>query len=139
MRKDHSITGTTILQTTIEDADNTRLYGWYDKSIDKGSHWTLRRFGVQHHRQSDRRPIGITPPMEDLWELLHLILDNNVFRYQKTFFKQIRGLAMGNPLSGTLAIFCMDKFERNHIYNELEPKIYVRYVDNIGTVVKTVS
>ena len=33
----------------------------------------------------------------------------------------------------------MDKFERNHIYNELEPKIYVRYVDDIGTVVKRVS
>ena len=42
--------------------------------------------------------------MEDLWELLHLILDNNVFRYQKTYFKQIRGLAMGNRLSGTLAL-----------------------------------
>ena len=50
--------------------------------------------------------------MEDLWELLHLILDNNVFRYQKTYFKQIRGLAMGNRLSVTLANICMDKFER---------------------------
>ena len=97
MRNDHSIAGTTILQTTLEDADNYST-----------------------------------------WKLLHLILDNNVFRYQKTYFKQIRGLAMGNRLSGTLAIICMDKFERNHIYNELEPKIYVRYVD-IGTVVKTVS
>ena len=77
--------------------------------------------------------------MEDLWELLHLILENNVFRYQVTYFKQIRGLAMGNRLSGTLAIICMDKFEHNYIYNELEPKIYVRYVDDIGTTVKTPS
>ena len=51
MRKDHSIAGTTILQTTPEDADNTQFYGWYDKSGDKGGNWTLRRFGVQHHRQ----------------------------------------------------------------------------------------
>ena len=46
---------------------------------------------------------------------------------------------LSNRLSGTLAIICIDKFERNHIYNEVEPKIYVRYVDDIGTVVKTVS
>ena len=39
------------------------------------------------------------PKMEDLWELLHLILDNNVFRYQKTYFKHIRGLAChGQPV-----------------------------------------
>ena len=37
MRKDHSITGTTILQTTLEDADSTQFYWWYDKSGDKGS------------------------------------------------------------------------------------------------------
>ena len=58
------------------------------------------------------------------WTLDQNFLDNNVFQYQKTYFKQIRGLARGNRLSGTLAIICMDKFERNHIYNELEPKIY---------------
>ena len=52
MRKDHSIAGTAILQTTLENADNTQFYWWYDKSGDKGSSWTLRRFGVQHHCQS---------------------------------------------------------------------------------------
>ena len=52
MRKNHSIAGTTILQTTLEDAENTQFYWWYDKSGDKGSNWTLRRFGVQHHHQS---------------------------------------------------------------------------------------
>ena len=35
MRKDHSIAGTTIFQTTPEDADNTQFYWLYDKSSDK--------------------------------------------------------------------------------------------------------
>ena len=52
MRNDHSIAGTTILQTTLEDADSTQFYWWLDKSGGKGSSWTSRRFGVQHHRQS---------------------------------------------------------------------------------------
>ena len=50
----------------------------------------------------------------DLWELLHLLLDNSIFSYTNVFFQQICGLAMGNRLSGTLAIICMDKFERAH-------------------------
>ena len=51
--------------------------------------------------------------------------------------KQIRGLAMGNRLSGTLAIIVMDRFERRFVYNELQPSpvVFVRYVDDVGTVV----
>ena len=72
----------------------------------------------------------------DLFELLHLLLDNNIFTYNNTHYKQIRGLAMGNRLSGTLAILCMDRFERLHIYQQLHPQltIYVRYIDDVGTV-----
>ena len=72
----------------------------------------------------------------DLFELLHLLLDKNIFTYNNTHYKQIRGLAMGNRLSGTLAILCMDRFERLHIYQQLHPQltIYVRYVDDVGTV-----
>ena len=46
---------------------------------------------------------------------------------------------MGNRLSGTLAILCMDRFERLYIYQELQPKpiIFVRYVDDTGTVVSS--
>ena len=43
---------------------------------------------------------------------------------------------MGNRLSGTLAILCMDRCERLHIYQQLHPQltIYIRYVDDVGTV-----
>ena len=53
----------------------------------------------------------------------------------------IRGLAMGNRISGTLAILAMDCFERLFIYQELEPKrsLYLRYVDDTGTVVNNTN
>ena len=73
----------------------------------------------------------------DLKELLDLILLNNVFRHPDIgIFRQIRGLAMGSKLSGTLAIIVMDRFERAHI-TELTPPlpVYVRYVDDSGTAV----
>ena len=42
---------------------------------------------------------------EDVNELLHLLLENNIFEYPGYgVYQQIRGLAMGSRLSGTLAI-----------------------------------
>ena len=76
----------------------------------------------------------------DINELLHLLLENNIFEYPgHGFFKQIRGLAMGSRLSGTLAILTMDRFEQLHIYSTIQPAIYVRYVDDTGTVVDSVG
>ena len=74
---------------------------------------------------------------DDLFILLHLLLDN-IFSYEDIgIYRQIRGLAMGSRISGILAILAMDRFERLFIYRNLEPQltIYVRYVDDIGTVV----
>ena len=72
----------------------------------------------------------------DIWVLLHTLLDN-VFAYEDVgYFKQVRGLAMGNRVSGTLATLAMYKFERMLVYQELLPLVYVRYVDDVGTVVK---
>ena len=50
MLNDHSIAGTTIFQTTLEDADITQFLK--TNPVVKVGSWTLRRFGVQHHRQS---------------------------------------------------------------------------------------
>ena len=73
----------------------------------------------------------------DIWVLLHTLLDNNVFAYEDVgYFKQVRGLAMGNRFSGTLTILAMDKFERMFVYQELLPLVYVRFVNDVGTVVK---
>ena len=59
----------------------------------------------------------------------------NIFTYQGSLYRQIRGLAMGSRLSGTLAIIVMDRFERAHIYDQLTPTstVYVRYVDDANT------
>ena len=75
----------------------------------------------------------------DLYELLDLMLNNNIFTYGGKFYRQIRGPAMGNRLSGTLAIICMDRFEHTHIYTTYQPYFYGRYVDDIGTFVNNVE
>ena len=91
---------------------------------------TVLEYAIKHHIELH----GLET--YDLFELLHLLIDNYIFTYNNTHYKQIRELAMGNRLSGTLAILCMDRFERLHIYQQLHPQltIYVRYVDDVGTV-----
>ena len=43
MRNDHSIAGTTILQTTLEDADNTQFFiDGKTNPVVKVGRWTLR-------------------------------------------------------------------------------------------------
>ena len=67
------------------------------------------------------------------------MLNNNIFTYGGNFYRQIRGLPMGNRLSGTLAIICMDRFEHTHINTTYQPYFYGRYVDDIGTFVNNVE
>ena len=75
MRNDHSIAGTTILQPTLEDADNTQIFidGKTNPVVKVGSR-TLRRFGVQHHRQS----VAMEGKVGDLLFLSWLLTDNGV-------------------------------------------------------------
>ena len=62
---------------------------------------------LQYIQSGDLHLYGLTP--SDVNSLLHLVLENNVFEYPgHGFYEQIRGLAMGNRLSGTLAILAMD-------------------------------
>ena len=42
---------------------------------------------------------------------------------------------MGSRLSGTLAILCMDRFERSYVHLQMRPSFYGRYIDDIGTII----
>ena len=94
---------------------------------------------LEYTRKYDLYLFGLET--SDLFELLHLLLDNSIFAYNDVgFYKQIRGLAMGNRLSGTLAIITMDRFEQLFIYPLKPPlTIYVRYVDDIGTTTPNID
>ena len=56
-----------------------------------------------------------------------------VFRWE--FKLKLNGLVLAVAV---LAILAMDRFERNNIYDTIRPVVYVRYVDDIGTVVSSI-
>ena len=99
--------------------------GIFDKAIDTAIDYATKYDLETYHLQ-----------LSDSSSWLYLVLYNNVFAYQGSLYRQIRGLAMGSRLSGTLAIIVMDKFERAHIYDQLTPTstVFVRNVDDTNTI-----
>ena len=73
----------------------------------------------------------------DLRELLYVITGNCFFIYEGKCYKQIRGLPMGNAISGTLSNLFMHEIE-NEILSQIqfEYAIYCRYVDDIFILIK---
>ena len=57
----------------------------------------------------------------------------SIFCFNNQVFKQIDGLSMGSPLAPLLANWFVSKLETN-LLNEIQPKMYTRYVDDIFTI-----
>lgn len=65
----------------------------------------------------------------DIDSMLTACLECNIFRYGNQYYKQIRGLAMGNRLAPLLAISYMDAIEQAVIPSGII--LYKRYIDDI--------
>ena len=65
--------------------------------------------------------------------MLQLVTYDNVFYFNKTLYKQTSGMAMGSPISGSLANIFMGFHESTWLDNcptDIKPKIYHRYIDD---------
>jgi len=61
-------------------------------------------------------------------------MEQNYFQYNDSFYKPHKGVAMGSPLSGTLAELYLQRIENEYIKQWLDSKeihYYKRYVDDI--------
>ena len=66
--------------------------------------------------------------------LLKIIMEQNYFQYNDQYFKPLKGVAMGSPLSGTLAELYLQRIEKEYIKQWIdsgEIYCYKRYVDDI--------
>ena len=63
---------------------------------------------------------------------LSLVLKKNVFRFNQQMYHQKTGVAMGSPISPTLAIVFMDSLETPFLASQpLKPLLYRRYIDDV--------
>jgi len=66
--------------------------------------------------------------------LLETILAQNYFAFQNQIYQPDKGIAMGSPISGTIAEIFLQQLEKTHIKLLIDSKhlvFYTRYVDDI--------
>ena len=71
-------------------------------------------------------------PKEDFMKLIHLCVSFNVFQFDGKEYEQVKGLAMGSPLSAVLACLYMEAMEEDHYKNIVGNNCtWLRYVDDV--------
>ena len=74
--------------------------------------------------------------VETIIRLSRFVMQNNYFLYNGLFYHQIRGGAMGSPLTLTIANCYMFFFERNTVKQvNNSGGLYLRYIDDIFLVI----
>ncbi|XP_044756970.1 uncharacterized protein LOC123315369 [Coccinella septempunctata] len=68
-------------------------------------------------------------PKEKFIETIQFIMNNSYFQYKNNFYKQTKGVAMGNPLSSPIAQLVMEFIEEK-IMRQYQTSFYKRYVDD---------
>ena len=71
---------------------------------------------------------------EQIIQLLNIIIEPNYFEYNNQFFRPKNGIALGSPISGTLAEIYLQLIEKLYIKHWIESQeivYYKRYVDDI--------
>ena len=72
--------------------------------------------------------------MTQIIELTKIVLSQNYFMFQDKIYHTNKGVAMGSPISSTIAEIFIQHYEKNYIKRILDVKNithYTRYVDDI--------
>jgi len=72
--------------------------------------------------------------MEQLLNIIKTVIQQNYFQYKDTFYQPVKGIAMGSPLSGTIAEIYLQYVEETYIkqwWDTNEIMYYKRYVDDV--------
>uniref|UniRef100_A0A914DKF2 Reverse transcriptase domain-containing protein n=1 Tax=Acrobeloides nanus TaxID=290746 RepID=A0A914DKF2_9BILA len=73
--------------------------------------------------------------LRDIKDLLKSCLSANIFTFNGIYYRQKRGLAMGNRIAPILAIAFMHSLESRALF--CNPKVYVRYIDDTFIVAES--
>ena len=75
--------------------------------------------------------------IEGFHSILKLVLENNFFKYDKLFFKQIKGIAMGSICGPSKGNLFVSIYEKKWLTIH-RPFIYFRFIDDLFMVLKDI-
>ena len=74
----------------------------------------------------------LTPPTDNLCHLIKLILSTNSFTFNKEYYLQVLGTAMGTCMAPSYANLFMGKLEREFLQTQDKvPLVWWRYIDDV--------
>ncbi|KAK6739453.1 hypothetical protein RB195_008128 [Necator americanus] len=115
-------------ECVIESFDVTSLY----TNVSKGAAMqAVFELLVEHRDTLDLHGFSI----RQIMTLLDECLKCSIFRWAGNYYRQVRGLAMGQRLAPTLAIAFMSKIEQPIL--ERKPFLYCRYIDDCCIICPT--
>jgi len=106
-------------------ADATSMYTNID--IDIGM------LAISNFLEHNKTRIPQDFPTEFFLEVLHLVMQNNVFSFANTFWLQLTGTAMGTPAACAYATLTFGDYENSLILQKYRHQLlyYKRYIDDI--------
>lgn len=100
--------------------DVTDLYTMIPRD---GTLAALGRFLIKHSQNGKINQMSV----DILMKMTRLVLNTNCFAFQNKYYQQIRGGAMGSPLTMTLANIYMYEWEQSLVeYQQLHNELYGR-------------
>ncbi|CAF1506685.1 unnamed protein product [Adineta ricciae] len=121
------------LTTTFVTFDVTDLYTMIPHN---GFLIALGHFLERH--STNHRIHGMT--IDTIMKLARLVLTTNCFAFNNKYYEQIRGGAMGSPLTMTLANIYMLEWEQPLIkYQKSQNELYGRYIDDVFMTTNSLS
>ena len=83
-------------------------------------------------RKIDENHISIPIPKLCFLNLIRICVNNNVFQFEDSYYRQKFGVAMGSPLSPVLANIFMEFFESELLADITgKPVLWLRYIDDV--------
>ena len=76
--------------------------------------------------------------VEDITLLLEFCLKNTYFSFQDQFYEQVKGVAMGSPVSPIVVNLYMEHFEQKALITAPTPRFWHRYVDDTFVIQKEI-
>ena len=76
--------------------------------------------------------------MEAITLLLEFCLKNIYFSFQGQFYEQVKGVAMGSPVSPIVANLYMEHFEQKALSAPPTPRFWHRYMDDTFVIQKVI-